>query len=99
MMSEVSTMWGMSARSRRTLSRYCPRVYPRFMAASTRSHPDCTGRWKWGAAFSQRAMVSNSFSPASLGWLVMKRMRKSPGTALTRSSRSAKSTPSPRSFP
>ena len=61
------------------------------MAFSILSLPDCTGRWMWGAHFSHSAMAVKSFSVASLGWLVMNRMRKSPSMALIFRSRSAKS--------
>ena len=63
------------------------------------SLPDCTGRCSWCAHFSHSAIVLKSFSVASFGWLVIKRMRKSPGISFTIRSRSAKSTPLPRSLP
>ena len=44
-------------------------------------------------------MVSKSFWEASLGWLVMKRSRKSPGISEAALSRSAKSMGSSRSLP
>ena len=69
------------------------------MALSTRLLPDCTGRWMCFAHFSHSAMVRKSFSVASLGWLVMKRMRKSPGMSFISLMMSAKSTPEPRSLP
>ena len=99
MMSEVSTMSGMRDLRSRIFSRYCARVWRRFITFSTRSFPAWKGRWSTGATFSHRAMVSNSLWVASLGWEVIKRTRKSPGMAFTCSSRSAKSMGSSRSFP
>ena len=97
--SLVSTTSGMRPRRAATFSRYCPLVYRRFMAPSTRSFPDWKGRWMAGATFSHRAITSNSLSVASLGWEVMKRRRNSPGTALAASSRRGKSQPPSRSLP
>ena len=97
--SEVSTISGMRARRARILSRCCSMVCFRFITFRTRSFPAWKGRWSTGATFSHRAMVSKSFWVASLGWEVINRMRKSPGTAFTRSSRSAKSMGSSRSLP
>ena len=37
-------------RNARILALYSSAVWPRFMAASTRSLPDCTGRCKWLAS-------------------------------------------------
>ena len=90
-MSEVRTISGIRALRAFIFSRYCSRVCRRFITLSTRSFPAWKGRWSTGATFSHRAMVSKSFWVASLGWEVIKRMRKSPGMAFTCSSRSEKS--------
>ena len=69
------------------------------MTFRMRSFPAWKGRWRTGATFSHRAMVSNSLWVASLGWEVIKRMRNSPGISLTAESRSEKSMGSGRSLP
>ena len=69
------------------------------MAFRIRSFPAWKGRWKQGGDLGEEAMVSKSFWEASLGWLVMKRSRKSPGSSEAALSRSAKSMGSSRSLP
>src|SRR5207245_467282 len=61
------------------------------MRASTRSEPDCTGRWSCGATVGQSAIVSMSRSPMSEGWGEVKRRRAMPGTSPVRRRSSTKS--------
>src|SRR5258706_9847127 len=58
MKSEDIPMPGLAARSLRAIDLYSRAVYPRFIAASTRAAPDCTGRCTCGASFSMRACAS-----------------------------------------
>jgi hypothetical protein len=44
MKSELMLMSGRAARTRRIFWRYSSAVWPRFISASTRSEPLCTGR-------------------------------------------------------
>ena len=59
----------------------------------SREEPDWKGRCSCLAILGLAAIVSKSFLEASLGWLVINRMRKSPGISTIFASKSAKSTP------
>jgi hypothetical protein len=58
MMSVETAMPGMAARIRRSQSRYRCERYDRFMRWSTRSEPDCSGKWMCSHTFRLSAMAS-----------------------------------------
>ncbi len=75
--------------------RYHSRVYLRFMALSTLSEPDWTGRCMCLQTFGFEAMTAMISSDMSLGCEVVKRMRISGAASATIASRRAKSMVSP----
>ena len=70
---------GTAVRSAAMRSRYWDAVYPRRMAASTRSEPAWAGRCTCSHTLASPATAAMRSSPRSLGCDVMKRMRSSPG--------------------
>ena len=91
MMSVVIEMSGRTARSLRSFCLYSSTVWPRFIAASTRSEPLCTGRCSKLLSFGTLAYASIKLSLNSSGWEVVKRMRSTPGTAAAKWIRVARS--------
>ena len=67
MKSDVSDTSGRTARTRRILSLYSRMVWPRFIIASTRSEPDCTGRCTWLTSFGSVAYASMRLLENSTG--------------------------------
>src|SRR5206468_1541990 len=95
MTSVESARPGTRARRRATRASYSATVYSRPMPPSTRSEPDCTGRWSCGATCGHSAMASTRRALMSEGCGEVKRMRRMPGTSAARRRSSAKSqTPS-----
>ena len=78
MKSDDRATLGRASRNRRILCRYSCTVWPRFIAASTRSDPDCTGRCRWLTSSGTSRNASTSVSVNSTGWDVVKRMRSMP---------------------
>ena len=90
--SVVMAQSGIAMRIAFTRSIYHADVYLRFMAFSTESEPDCTGRCIWRQMFGYEAMVSIIRSVMSLGCDVVKRMRISGAALAVISNSEAKST-------
>ncbi|MDT4863233.1 hypothetical protein FQZ97_979290 [compost metagenome] len=67
MKSELMQMSGTAAFSLRMRDLYSSAVWLRFIAASTRSEPDCTGRWTNGTSCGTSACAAISASENSSG--------------------------------
>ena len=81
MKSEERLKPGRASRTARIFALYSSTVWPRFIMASTRSEPDCTGRCRWLASSGTLRNASVSVGENSTGCEVVKRMRSMPGTS------------------
>ena len=78
MKSDETLMSGRTSRSRRIFCLYSRIVCLRFISASTRSEPLCTGRCRWFASLGTSRYASINGSRNSSGCEVVKRMRSMP---------------------